>query len=201
MGEVVQFKLPKLSRRDFKKVGRKKNLPDKNKSQLNLFNEKSRIKPITALGSEFDQALLLDEQGNSEARNFYQQAIDAGEQIADAYCNLGILEFNLGQVGKALECFTQALKTNPTLFEAHYNLGNLYFHLHNLQPARVHYEIASKLDSSYPHVYYNMGIVLVMDKKFDLAVKALTHYRDMVSADEAVTVDELLESLNASTRS
>lgn len=195
MGEVVRFKLSKPSNLGFKKVERKKKSSAEKAGQLNLFGTQPRIKQITALASNFEKALLLDEQDSDLARDQYQLAIASGEHVADAYCNLGILEFRHGRLEAAWECFTQSLKANPDLFEGHYNMGNLYFHLNNLRPARVHYEIASKLDPSFAHVYYNLGLALAMEKKFDLAVEALTRYRDMVPAHESSAVEELLESL------
>lgn len=194
MGEVVKLKFTRPSNLGFKKVERRKKSTAAS-GQLNLFSTQPRVKQIVALASDFDKALFLDEQEDDSARDHYHRAIESGEHVADAYCNLGILEFRRGHLDEALECFTRSLKANPTLFEAHYNLGNLYFHLNNLQPARVHYEIASKLDPTYPHVLYNLGLALAMQKKFDLAVNALARYRGMVSGDEARTVEELLEAL------
>jgi len=198
MGEIVRFKISKPSSLSFKKVGRKKKSADEKAGQLNLFGGQGRVKQITALASDFEKALLLDERGNEDARIHYQSAIASGEHVADAFCNLGILEFNLGHVDESLDCFTSALRANPTLFEAHYNLGNLYFHLNNLQPARVHYEIASKLDPSYPHVYYNLGLALALEKKFDRAITSLSRYRDIAPAGESSSVEELIESLKVS---
>src|SRR5262245_30259074 len=57
--------------------------------QLNLF----RVEPqrLARLLTPFEEALLLHEQGDASAAKHYQEAINAGDNVAEAYCNLGIL--------------------------------------------------------------------------------------------------------------
>jgi len=71
--------------------------------------------------------LLLHEQGDTQAVEFYREAIAAGDNIAEAYCNLGIIDLDRGNMVGALDNFTQSLKHDPRHVEAHYNLANLYY--------------------------------------------------------------------------
>ena len=61
----------------------------------------------------------------------YLKAIESKDSIADAYCNLGILESQDKNYSKAIDCFTLCLKEDPRHFEAHYNLANLYAEIGN----------------------------------------------------------------------
>ena len=148
--------------------------------------------------SHFEHALLLDERGDPRASDLYLKAIAAQECVADAYCNLGIIESKQGETAKAFDCFTNCLKHDPRHFEAHYNLGNLYFEVNDLRLARVHYELATEVDPSFPNVYFNLALVLSINNEFDAAVNALTKYQEMVPAEEGRHADELLENLKKS---
>ena len=73
--------------------------------------------------SPFEKALLLHERGESGAVDAYRAAIEAEDYVADAYCNLGILEHEAERVPRAFDCFTTALKHEPRHFETHFNLA------------------------------------------------------------------------------
>jgi len=79
--------------------------------QMNLF--KPARAEIAHLLSPFEEALLLDEHGDAKAAELYREAITEGDNLADAYCNLGIIELEQGRMPKALDCFTLALKNEP----------------------------------------------------------------------------------------
>ena len=79
--------------------------------QLNLF----RVEPqrLARLLTPFEEALLLHEQGDSSAAKHYQEAITEGDNVAEAYCNLGIINLERGQLAQALDNFTLSLRTIP----------------------------------------------------------------------------------------
>src|SRR3954462_14288507 len=57
--------------------------------QLSLFRpERSRV---ARLLTPFEEALLLHEQGDPTAAEHYVEAIGEGDNVAEAYCNLGII--------------------------------------------------------------------------------------------------------------
>jgi Flp pilus assembly protein TadD len=116
---------------------------------------------IVALTSEltaFEQALQCDERADPRAAELYQKAIEAGDCMADAYCNLGIIESNAGNTAKAFDSFTKALKTDPRHAEAHFNLGNLYLEVSDLRLARVHYEFAGEIDPAFANAFFNLAL-------------------------------------------
>lgn len=79
--------------------------------QLNLFLRVDEPK-IARLRTPFEEALVLDDQNDPRAIDSYLEAIDNGDNVAEAYCNLGIINKDLGNVGVALDNFTLALNMN-----------------------------------------------------------------------------------------
>lgn len=198
MAKIVQFPLNNppekfgLQRAQVKK-GEAKQKPKA--GQLNLFTG-GKILRLNQL-STFEEALLLDEQGDRKtARLRYQKAIEQNDCIADAWCNLGILESQDGNYPKAIDCFTQALKHNPRHSEAHYNMANLYAEVGNFPLAKVHYEISIEIDSSFPNSYYNLGLTLAITKQYADAVKVLTIYRNLTPDEDHQSTDNLICTLS-----
>jgi tetratricopeptide (TPR) repeat protein len=149
-------------------------------------------------GKSFDQALTLDELGEvEEAKRAYQDAIKKGDRVADAYCNLGILESRNNSI-KAIGCFTQSLRAAPRHFQSHYNLGNLYSEEKSYTLARLHYGIAIEIAPDFPNAYYNLGLVLAMIKEYKEAIEVLSKYQSMASAEELGKTKELIDGLRNS---
>src|SRR5262249_51872371 len=101
--------------------------------QLNLFRVDAG--KVARLLTAFEEALLLHEQGDVKAAEYYVEAINEGDNVAEAYCNLGIIHSQQGKFANALDEFTLSLKFNPRHVEAHYNLGNLYYDAGDLRLA------------------------------------------------------------------
>jgi tetratricopeptide (TPR) repeat protein len=162
--------------------------------QMNLF------KPVTGqvarLLSPFEEALLLHERGEEKAAEYYREAIREGDNVADAYCNLGIIEMELGDMPKALDCFTRSLKNEPRHVEAHYDLANLYFDAGDLKLARLHYESAAELEPSFSPLYYNLALVYYELDDLGAARGALHRYTELAPDDEErQAINELLRWL------
>ena len=145
--------------------------------------------------SVFEEALLLDEQGSPQAKAWYQKAIQANDSVADAYCNLGILESESKNYPLAVDCFTRSLKEAPRHFEAHYNLANLYAEIGNFALAKVHYGIAIEIDPDFPNSHFNLGLILAMDREMENAILSLMRYRRLALPEEQSQADELISTL------
>lgn len=151
--------------------------------------------------STFEEALMLDEEGNVKAKEVYEKAIQQGDSIADAYCNLGILESEQKNYTKAIDCFTRGLKEDPRHFEAHYNLANLYAEVGNLPLAKLHYQMSIEIEPDFPNSHFNLGLTLAMNKEIDQAIQSLLAYRSLVTLEEERSqVEELINSLTRSFR-
>src|SRR5438552_373848 len=160
--------------------------------QLSLFRPAGG--QISRLLTPFEEALMLHEQGDAKAAEFYGEAIGEGDNVAEAYCNLGIIDLDLGNSIGALDNFTQSLKHDPRHVEAHYNLGNLYYDAGDFPLARLHYEAASQIEPNFSLVYYNLALVYHRLNNVTGATQALTCYRDLEPGDEEIElVDQLLK--------
>jgi tetratricopeptide (TPR) repeat protein len=195
MGKVIQFPTPNPEKFGFKPVRQKKSDRPKN-GQLNLFTG-GKVVNLNRL-SVFEEALMLDEHGDSRAANQYLKAIKEGDAVADAYCNLGILESERKNHSKAIDCFTKSLKEDPRHFESHYNLANVYAEIGNLPLAKVHYQISIEIEPTFPNGYFNLGLTLAMNKEIEAAIQTLTSYCELVANEDHNQVDELIASLSRS---
>ena len=190
MGEILKFPA-EGAKLGYKRVRRRK--AEEDPGQLPLFPQVAApLLSFAAPSSPFDQALMFDERGDAKAADLYSKAIDDQDRVADAYCNLGIIESRNGNTTKAFDCFTTSLKHNPRHSEAHYNLGNLYFELNDFRLAQIHYEMAGEVDPSFANAYFNLALVQSINKDFAAAISALTKYQALVSRDEARNAEELL---------
>src|SRR6266850_250545 len=152
--------------------------------QLSLFRPAGG--QVARLLTPFEEALLLHEQGDMKAVEFYAEAITEGDNVAEAYCNLGIIELDGGNSIGALDNFTQSLKHDPRHVEAHYNL------------ARLHYEAAAQIEPNFSLVYYNLALVYHRLTNVAAATQALHKYKELEPGDEEIElVDQLLKALES----
>jgi tetratricopeptide (TPR) repeat protein len=197
MGEILKFP-GETTRLGYKRV-RKRGCTPGDPNQLDLFlPPPARVESFSSALSAFEQALLCDERGDVKAAELYAKAIENEECVADAFCNLGIIESKKGNPAKAFDCFTTCLKHEPRHAEAHYNLANLYFEVNDFRLAQIHYEMALKVDPSFANVYFNLALVQSINREIAAAIKTLTKYQQLVSPEEASHADELLRSLRHS---
>jgi tetratricopeptide (TPR) repeat protein len=161
--------------------------------QMSLFRPPSGH--VARLLSPFEEALLLHEQGDPKAAEFYEQAIDEGDNVAEAYCNLGLIEVEHANPVRAIDSFTLSLKHDPRHVEAHYNLANLYYDAGDFPLARLHYEAAAQIEPNFSLVYYNLALVYHRLNDFAGASHALEKYRELEPDDEEINlIDELLQA-------
>ena len=164
--------------------------------QLSLFRAEVGQMQISRLLTPIEEALLLHEQGDVQAVEFYQEAIAAGDYVAEAYCNLGFIEMDRGNTVGALDNFTQSLKHDPRHVEAHYNLANLYYDSGDFLLARLHYETAREIEPNFSLVYYNLALVYHRLGNVAGAREALQRYKELGPGDEEIQmVDQLLKAM------
>lgn len=200
VAKILEFIPPQPAKLGFERVKKKKKPTAEQRGQLNLFAGAAHVLRLPSNSSPFDEALLLDERGDERAEDAYQRAIENGDGVADAYCNLGILKSKAGLTARAFDCFTKSLAYEPRHAESHYNLGNLYFEEGDLRLARMHYELSAEIDPDFPNVYFNLGLVAALSVDFSSALNALKKYKALASLDEGRKADELLENLQRSMR-
>jgi len=197
MGQIIKFPV-RAAKFGYKRVPRRA-CKEENPAQLHLFSaDTAQILHLALEQGLFEHALLLDEKGDARAIDAYLKAIAEQDCVADAYCNLGIIESKQGRISKAFDCFTTCLKFEPRHFEAHFNLGNLYFEVNDFRLAQIHYEIAAEVDPAFPNVYFNLALVLSINNEIVAAINALARYQQLAPPNEAGNADDLLENLKKS---
>lgn len=197
MAKIIHFPLnPAPEKFGLQRAQKKKGKAGGKPGQLDLFSGGKVVK-LNQL-SAFEEALLLDEQGDIQrAKQGYQKAIKVEDCVADAWCNLGIIESQEGNYPKAIDCFTRCLQQDPRHCEAHYNLANLYAEVGNHPLAKVHYAIAIELDPDFPNSYYNLGLTHALISEFREAVQFLKKYRDLTPAEDHRHTNDLIAKLSS----
>jgi tetratricopeptide (TPR) repeat protein len=164
--------------------------------QLNLFPGKGgRLIHLPLRISPFEEALILHERGDKRAIDFYLKAIHEGECIPDAYCNLGILEYEKSNIPKAFDHFTNALRHEPRHFESHFNMAHLYFEAGDFRLARLHYDIAAIIEPNNASAYFNLGLIYAIDGNLAAAIASLSKAAGFATQEELTQIEELLVSL------
>jgi tetratricopeptide (TPR) repeat protein len=162
--------------------------------QLNLF--RAETGRVARLMTSFEEALLLHEHGDPKAAECYLEAIAEGDNVAEAYCNLGIINLEQDDFARALDNFTLSLKCDPRHVEAHYNLANVYYDAGDLRLARLHYEAAIQIEPGFSLVYFNLALVYHKLNELTLAYGALEKYRQLEPNDEEIeAINQLLRAM------
>lgn len=165
--------------------------------QLNLFRVETPPR-LARLLTPFEEALLLHERGDAKAAEHYQEAISEGDNVAEAFCNLGILNLERGELASALDNFTRSLKNDPRHVEAHYNLANLYYDAGDLNLAKLHYEAAAQIEPGFSLVYFNLSLVYHKLGDLNAASATLEKYRQLEPEDEDLEVlNQLLKAMKS----
>jgi tetratricopeptide (TPR) repeat protein len=194
MDKIIPFPAKTPLKFGFERVRKRRQKEDP--QQLNLFPPSlGQVLRLPTNLSPFEEALQLDERDDRRAENSYWRAIVEGDLVADAYCNLGIIESQAGRIAKAFDCFTKSLEENPRHFESHYNLGNLYFEEDNLRLARMHYELAAEINPAFPNLYFNLGLVLALLEEKKAALEAFVQYQHLAPPEERQNADDLISGL------
>lgn len=178
MAKVIKLPFKSSGRFDLKPVRKTRAARLEERGQLNIFQsqKETRILSINKEAENFESALRLHDTDNARAAELYRNAIEVGDHVSDAYCNLGILESQKGNESVAIDCFTQALEKDPRHYEAHFNLANIYADAGNLKLAKLHYEVAREVNDEDPNLHYNLAIVLASLELYELALKSLRIY-------------------------
>ena len=195
MGELLKFP-GEATRLEYIRIRKRARRAD-DPNQLDLFLAPAArfVGAAAPAESLFERALQSDERGDDQAAELYTRAIETEDRVADALCNLGILESKKGNTARAFDCFTTCLKLDPRHVEAHYNLANLYFEVNDFRLAQVHYELAGEIDPTFANVFFNLALARSINHELAAAISALAKYQELASTEEARHADDLLRNL------
>ncbi len=207
---VIRFPVEAVSRFGFKRAAVRRGgrvVRMEAEGQMNLFDPNARsgsrlgaVVPMPMQMGAFEAALLLDDANDPRAEAMYQRAIEEGDYMADAWCNLGVLKSVGRALDEAFQCFAQSLALDPRHAESHYNIGNLYFEYDDLKLSRLHYEKAIECDSTLASAYFNLGLVTALTEDYRVAYDSLQHYKNLAPGEDVSVADELLRYLQTAIR-
>jgi tetratricopeptide (TPR) repeat protein len=116
---------------------------------------------------------IAQELGNpAEAASFYESAVAAKRDFAEAHYNLGNVLMELGRTEAAVEAYRRAAKLRPDLVAIQNNLGNALQSLGRWADAAQAYRRALARDANAPELQRNLGIVLQAAGQYEEAAAA-----------------------------
>lgn len=102
----------------------------------------------------------LEADSPVEARRAYLQALDLDPALADAHLNLGRLEHETGELGRAEARYREAVRRAPGDPTCHFNLGVLLEDRGRPDEAILAYRQAIQRDPDAADAHYNLGLLL-----------------------------------------
>ncbi len=174
-----------------------KQIDEELRGQLDLFAPRPAgiLRHLSEKRSAFEEGLILLDRGDASAEKFFRRAADDGDHRSDAFCNLGIIEFERGNAAEAMQNFIHALEEEPGHFESHYNLANLYFDAGDIPLARLHFEASARLEPEYAETFFNLGLVYARTEDWENVRRSFERYVAFEEIDHRDAVIEILEKL------
>jgi len=102
----------------------------------------------------------LENTSPVEARQAYMQALEAAPDFADAHLNLGRLDHEAGELGRAEARYRDAVRCAPEDATCHFNLAVLLDDRGRPEDAILAYEQAIVRDPDAADAHYNLGLLL-----------------------------------------
>lgn len=159
------------------------------------------------LSQLFGQAVQCHQAGQlKDAGALYQRILDINPNLAEAHCNLGSVQNNLGDNAAAEQSHRRAIALKPEYADAHGNLGYVLSDLGRLDEAITCYEQALTYNPEDANLHNSLGSAL---QELDCHGEAITcfeaalalgpkfaeaHGNLGISLKETDRLDEALES-------
>ena len=116
----------------------------------------------------------------SKGKASFEKAIAIYPQYHDAYGELGLAFYRLGQKEQALENYSKSLQYKPNNANVYSNMGIIYFERNNWTKAQEVYEKAVQINPRFVDARRNLGSVFAQKKEFQ---KAITQFKEALKYD------------------
>lgn len=137
---------------------------------------------------QFERGLAaLRERRHDEARDIFQLLSEAYPALSGPVTNLGILNAQGRDAGRALQDFTRAVEANPRNAVAFNWLGVLHREQGAYGLAEQAYKKAIALDADYAAAYRNLGLLYDLYlKRPEAAIAQYQHYLERTQGDDLI---------------
>ena len=129
----------------------------------------------------FARACEMEEEGNADAVEAYERAIDADPSFADAYVNLGRLLHEQGRLREAEAIYRRGIAQCAPDALVRYNLGVLMDEMGRSQAALQVYREALALRDDLADCHYNIALLYEASGQTRAALRHLNAYRRLQS--------------------
>lgn len=106
----------------------------------------------------------------AEARHYYKEAIRLDSCFADAWNNLGTVEFKQGNYIEALQAYNQALGCRPEFSQVLLNRANTFYELNQSRAAINDLIKYDRLNKDTAQAFFLRGLVYTKSAHYDSAV-------------------------------
>src|SRR5690606_19080199 len=114
------------------------------------------------------------ESGDQTSLQFYSKAVELAPYVPDFMNKMATELAGSGKLNEAVVLFKKLLKEQPQHAEALNNLGYTYLQMGNITLAGLNFDKALAVDPDYVQAWLNKASLLIMQKNFAEAKKALT---------------------------
>jgi tetratricopeptide (TPR) repeat protein len=108
---------------------------------------------------------LLQADNLSGARVELERALKVDPRLAEAYVQLGTLEYRTGAIAQSIAHLRRAVDLVPGSFDAHYGLALASLRDRRVEDGRRELDRAHQIDPLNPDASYNLGILLLDQRK------------------------------------
>jgi tetratricopeptide (TPR) repeat protein len=110
-------------------------------------------------------------EGMKRAIVEFEAAIAIYPDYPDAWQQLGLAYYRLGEADRSLECYNKAISLNPQEATTYANIGAIFFQRGDYSKAIELYRKSLQLDPNYPDAYLNLGSSFGMTGEFKKAAE------------------------------
>jgi len=153
----MDIKLIKSEFENFKKYYDKKNIKS-SIACLNLILKENpnEVKAIYYLGT-----IYLENKNFAEAKKYYIKYIKLYPNNLYVHFNLGLANYNLGELEDSIKNFKNVLKIDNNHLESINTIANIYRESDNLDKAKVYYEKCLSIDPNKKKVFLGYSRLLL----------------------------------------
>jgi Flp pilus assembly protein TadD len=119
----------------------------------------------------------------NKAKDYWDKAIAANPQMAEAYNNRGLAFYNLERHQQAINDFSQAIRMKPQYAEAFNNRGNAYYALDQYAKAEADFNKSLELKPKYAEALLNRGLAYFQMNKREESCKDFRRACDLGDCD------------------